>query len=287
MCCFFLFFRGGLVWMKGAFLFCLSICNSPTIFAQNHLIIGATKMEVHYRHSMQRDTVRRPGVETDSMILRIGATASQFFSRHTFYNDSLWSDPDGRALAEELTLEAFRTGNHAKMPQVPTTHDYLYKGYPAGRSTVTSARFYVSCRYEEDAPTQQWTLADSTRTVLGHRCRQATCDFRGRRWTAWFAPDIPVSDGPWKLGGLPGLILEAYDHGHQYTFTTVGLEQVKDEPIVFTLPDGKGRYRTTDRRAFLRAKMFDQTHGGALGASGSTSTDHKPVYRDLIERDYK
>ena len=117
--------------------------------------------------------------------------------------------------------------------------------------------------------------------------RLATANFRGRHWTAWFATDIPVSDGPWKLGGLPGLILEAYDKGHQYTFTAVGLERVKEEPIVFTRRGGKNGYRTVDRRAFLKAKMFDLTHGGALGASGLKSTDYEPVYMDLIERDYR
>ena len=117
--------------------------------------------------------------------------------------------------------------------------------------------------------------------------RLATSDFRGRRWTAWFATDIPVSDGPWKLGGLPGLILEAYDKGHQYTFTAVGLERVAEEPIVFTPSGEKNGYRTVDRRAFLKAEMFDLTHGGALGASGLKSTDYEPVYMDLIERDYK
>ena len=117
--------------------------------------------------------------------------------------------------------------------------------------------------------------------------RLATSDFRGRRWTAWFATDIPVSDGPWKLGGLPGLILEAYDKGHQYTFTAVGLERVAEEPIVFTPSGEKNGYRTVDRRAFLKAEMFDLTHGGALGASGLKSTDYEPVYMDLIERDYR
>ena len=117
--------------------------------------------------------------------------------------------------------------------------------------------------------------------------RLATSDFRGRHWTAWFATDIPVSDGPWKLGGLPGLILEAYDKGHQYTFTAVGLERVAEEPIVFTPSGEKNGYRTVDRHAFLKAKMFDLTHGGALGASGLKSTDYEPVYMDLIERDYK
>ena len=36
-------------------------------------------------------------------------------------------------------------------------------------------------------------------TVASFDCQKAECDFRGRRWEAWFTPEIPVSEGPWKL----------------------------------------------------------------------------------------
>lgn len=277
--------------------FVVDCCMAVTL-AQWHTIIEPARMEVHYCHTMQRDTVRRPGAEADSMILRIGATASQFFSRHTFYHDSLWNDPDGRALAEELTLEAFRTGDHSREPQVRTTYDYLYKHYPSGRSTIISARFYVACRYEEDAPTQQWTLADSTRTVLGHPCRIATCDFRGRRWTAWFAADIPVSDGPWKLGGLPGLILEAYDRNDDYHYTAARIRERDLPPVTLYNFDGRP-FLPTDRLTFLRSQRdFLSGHGDVyeidlireIVRSGRRKTymqrsPHRLLY-DFLERDY-
>ena len=37
--------------------------------------------------------------------------------------------------------------------------------------------------------------------------------------------DIPISDGPWKLCGLPGLILRAYDHSNSFIFNCVGIYQ--------------------------------------------------------------
>ena len=265
---------------------------SAQVVAQHHTRLNPAAIEVHYYHTMQRDTVRRLAMETDSMILRIGASASQFFSRHTFYYDSLWNDPDGRATAEALTLEAFRTRDHSKEPRVGTTYDYLYKNYPAGRVTTTNEQFHVACRYDEATPSISWVMADSIRTILGHPCRMATADFRGRRWTAWFATDIPVSDGPWKLGGLPGLILEAYDEGQQHVFTAVGLERVKDEPIIFNRPfGGNHRYEQTNRLEFLRMErrfLMDSNSFFQMETGIDLLGDepNQVMRYDLLERDY-
>jgi GLPGLI family protein len=43
---------------------------------------------------------------------------------------------------------------------------------------------------------------------LGLDCYQAKGNFRGRNYTAYFAPKIKKSDGPFKFSGLPGLIIK-------------------------------------------------------------------------------
>jgi GLPGLI family protein len=62
----------------------------------------------------------------------------------------------------------------------------------------------------------EWEELDENKMIEGIPCRKAAADFRGRKYTAWYAPSITNSDGPWKLGGLPGLILEAYDEEKQW-----------------------------------------------------------------------
>lgn len=80
-------------------------------------------------------------------------------------------------------------------------------------------------RYEEKIQPFGWKLGTERKTILGHECQRATCHWRGRDYVAWFAADIPIRRGPWKFGGLPGLILKIYDTAHLYTFEAVGIEK--------------------------------------------------------------
>ena len=63
-----------------------------------------------------------------------------------------------------------------------------------------------------------WELLNETKKINSFNCQKARGNFRGRIYTVWFTNDIPVSLGPWKLNGLPGLILEATDSLNQFQF---------------------------------------------------------------------
>ena len=80
-------------------------------------------------------------------------------------------------------------------------------------------------RYEEKWSGQEWTLEEDTASFLGHPCQKATCRWRGRDYVAWFAPDIPIRRGPWKFGGLPGLIMKIHDVDSLYVFEAVAIEK--------------------------------------------------------------
>lgn len=64
---------------------------------------------------------------------------------------------------------------------------------------------------KENVPKFNWKLSNESKLIGTFLCKKATAFFRGRNYTAWYTNKIPVPFGPWKLNGLPGLILEAYD----------------------------------------------------------------------------
>ncbi len=84
---------------------------------------------------------------------------------------------------------------------------------------------------EDIYPDLRWTITEEQKVIADYTCVKATVSYRGRDWTAWFTPEIPLAVGPWKLHGLPGLILEAYDATGECTYKAITVA-FKDNSIL-------------------------------------------------------
>ena len=82
----------------------------------------------------------------------------------------------------------------------------------------SNARFSLFFDYKESLPNINWEIKSSVKKIEGISVQKATCKFRGRNYVAWYATEIPIPLGPWKLNGLPGLIIEAYDTNKEVLF---------------------------------------------------------------------
>lgn len=251
--------------MKIINLLLLSLCYVVG-FAQKSIVIEPSLLEVQYCFTEQYDTLKMDKPHRDRMLLRIGKDCSQFFNRQRYYNDSLINDPNGEKAWGQMMLKAIQSRQYSAMPIAKTSlHSYLYKNYPKGKLTVAdqlSGTYFAL--YEETWAPQAWTMLDSTKQVLGYMCQKAECNFRGRHYIAWFTTDIPVSDGPWKLNGLPGLILEAYDSRHYFEFLAKGIRQHGIQPVTF--------YKFYDYQKITREKARKYiTNSDAIRAAESAS----------------
>lgn len=60
--------------------------------------------------------------------------------------------------------------------------------------------------------TLTWNILYTEVKKIGkYECKKATTFFRGRNYTAWYTEQVPLSIGPWKFHGLPGLIVQISD----------------------------------------------------------------------------
>lgn len=189
------------------------------------------------------------------MTLIANPEKSLYFDKESLYVDSCCSTPEGAARLREVQLKAWRvvqpdgtvTMDGRKLGLVPEKKEFLYvdKNFSTGKQTVYDYYGDGEYRYDEPLEEMQWTvMEDSTKIILGYECVKAQSDYHGRTWTAWFTPEVPLSDGPWKLHGLPGIILGA-DGGDGFLIEAKEIGVTRQEvPQVYSIDDyGKGERR--------------------------------------------
>lgn len=113
--------------------------------------------------------------------------------------------------------------------------------------------FYLAT---ENLPDLEWEIHHQSKdTIMGFVCTKATSNvFRGRSYTAWFTTEIPVPFGPWKLQGLPGLILEATDNLNNVIFVAEKIEPVTVNNFNFGFPESENKYKSVTLKAFVEAE---------------------------------
>ena len=147
---------------------------------------------------------------TDRMqvVVQVGRTVTKSmpYLAYPVYDDE--SRPDVAAGFQEALMH---------MPTV-------WMGLPTGQTTVREFIFPHEYEGYEPTPDITWTLTDDTLTVSGYLCQQAMATFRGLEWHVWYTEEIPSSAGPWRLRGLPGLIVKAESEVHTFCLAKLRME---------------------------------------------------------------
>lgn len=221
-------------------------------------------LEVHYTRTEVNDTTKRDSrFFKDPVILRIGENKSVFCGTKRLWKDSItavdpatfWEIDRARVMSDKRDDTQLLSGHY---------WSYIYKNIPEGKVTERDYFDMERWQYTEDWEKPEWEISDESKEIIGYQCFKAISDYRGRKWTAWFAPEIPVQDGPWKLCGLPGLILEAYDSNEEYHFVADGLTQNPNLVVgVFTYDDRRGRTTVTRDKFFNNWWKYKHSNFGA------------------------
>lgn len=256
-------------------------------------------MKAEYKewHKIANEERESPDISEHNYVLQIGHGASYYYDPQTFYVDSLENDPTGKAILDQAMSDALNefmnTGADAFgiMREKGLLRESRYKNkkdFQSRTITVWDSSGGDRYQYEIDMTDLNWEIGDSISTVLDYECNLATADYHGRKWIAWFVPDVAVQDGPWQLCGLPGLIMKAETEDGEYGFEITGFQQCKEsfKPILIN-PD---KLFKTNRKAYLKMKDHGRRNRSAqisamTGGKVNVNADYKGS-DDFLETDY-
>lgn len=279
--------------MKRIILYFILGLSLPLIAEDRPLAtLKAEYKAISYELNNEGDTMQN----INKFILQIAPEKSYFYNTQTYYVDSMENDPQGRILYEEALKASISKGKEmfkflSQQGFMPESRYRCLKDFNNNNMRIWDSNMGSKYRYDIDMADLIWELGDSIKTVVGYECQNAYADYHGRKWEVWFAPDIPIKDGPWQLFGLPGLIMEATTDDGLYSFEIIGIQEC-NEPFKQTFEDE--RYFITKRKSFLkqkdysiknRAAMVNAMTNGKVYLSNSTNSSENNI--DLIETDYK
>ncbi len=212
--------------MKRCLLACIAFSITAAAYAQDP---DKALIRVLYTLNHVNDTLNRDKPRTENMLLVAGKNASVFTS-----NDKINQTANRLKQVQEQMKNSAGGPVHIRVEQSssrPITRADNYF-FAKENKIITVDNLFNNYLIEETAPQIDWKILKDTMSFSGIACQKATARFKGRNWIAWFAPDMPFQSGPWKLNGLPGLIIEAYDDKKEVQFLFAGTE--KPEAAVAT-----------------------------------------------------
>ena len=213
--------------MKSIISFLILIFSVQCCYAQETHIIEPAELEITFS--------TKEYAFGDTYTFRCGKNVSQYFSISELQHQKMLADDDPALfILWDKRLADYDEPDPAKrLPASTGNLDEIYRNLEQGKFTTYSTVVGTHYLITEDVVIPEWTMyEDSTITVLGMECKKATTNFRGRYWEVWYAEELPISQGPWKLCGLPGMILKANCPKFMLIEAT-GIKNKNLEPVTF------------------------------------------------------
>jgi len=169
--------------------------------------------KVIYKLTYQLDSTDVDSEKSEYMTLFLGDEFSRYSSR-----------------AKSLTNRVVIKGNTAYTPRAALTqfHYEIVKNYSQANLyyLLKIPKMEDQFHYVQEKDLFNWKIESETKTLKDYKVQKATTSFAGRDYVAWFTPEIPISEGPYKFNGLPGLILEINDTQNYWNFEFFGLKKL-------------------------------------------------------------
>ncbi|MCR5140065.1 MAG: GLPGLI family protein [Bacteroidaceae bacterium] len=202
--------------MKNILMTMMALTLTIAALGQTETVDTAQFVAVYDYECRTMDDESKPVTDRMQVVVQVGRTVTKSMPLSCYEQGDIWKRDKLASAYQEALMH------------IPT----VWTGWPEGQATVREFIFPHEFEGCEPTPDIAWTLTDDTLAIGGYSCQRATATFRGVAWTAWYAEETPSSAGPWRLRGLPGLIVKAESEAHTFC-----LAELKDEASPITAPD--------------------------------------------------
>jgi len=183
--------------------------------------------KVHYEFKHVNDSTQRDQFIRDETVTYLNQQGSYYTSYSTKrMQEEVKRQMQGPGFDGTLTITKRST---------PSSSSYLLD---ANQNKMTEVISVASDNFAipQSYPTQDWEILSDQKEIGGYHCQNAKTTFKGRAYIAWFTTELPFPYGPWKLHGLPGLILDARDTKNEVIFAYAGFDKIEDGKTSVALP---------------------------------------------------
>lgn len=226
------------------FLFLAVTC---TISAQNYRFV--------YEYKIRTDVERKESQVTDYMNLDSDGKKSYFYNAVKYERDSVYHvDKDLKALFKSKNYD--RNLGYIIEKNYSKREASLYDKYKTVNLVIT------------DSEVPKWSVQKEFLNINGMNCQKAVTRYKGREWEAWFSKDYPISDGPYKFSGLPGLVVRIRDLDNDHIFNMI---QVKKINSIFSfVPKSNKRMTEQEYWKLLKDDAFSPEDIESINIDGKT-----------------
>ncbi len=225
--------------------------------------------KANYKLTHHYDTADINRINTENFIVYLGNNSAHYKSYDRQLQDSA------------MLMNFQKEGSMAPPTGRRYDDEEIYSYYNEKKiftsTKATLGKFIV----ERSFPQIDWKILSEKKQLNGYNCQKAAGSFHGRNYVAWFTTELPFNAGPWKLNGLPGLIIHAMDETERIQFELSGFQTVENS-LEKTIWDKKERLPITwdDYKKLAKFAQDDpigfieQRFGGKVTVSPGSAPKH-------------
>ncbi len=193
-------------------IFLVCFLSPVMLFAQN----GSGAYKIYYEMTFQKDSTEAQ-FTTELTELLVNKEKSLFRTQVRAIRDTVSYHKD--LTPSDLGMIYLNTvGQYRVLKDYKEKNIYYYESI---QPLLGAIHYSV-----EPQSVLDWSIEPDTMTINHMLCQKATVNFGNRFWDAWFTVDIPISDGPYKFCGLPGLIVAIADNTGSWAFKLLSIEHI-------------------------------------------------------------